>query len=101
MKRGTITDAGNLELGSLGEEAGVWSLQVTGYAGLTSITPQVSNNGVDWVAASVKTPLAPSTVAATITANGVYYLDLPGLVRARLLGAGIGSAVVEALPSRG
>lgn len=100
MKRGTITNTGNLELGeaSDGRDA-TWAFQVTGYTGLTSITPQVSIDGSTWVAASVRTAVAPGTHAGTLNANGVYYFDVPGSVRARLLGAGTGSAVIHAVAS--
>lgn len=98
--RKTITDTGNAELGvaSDGRDA-TWAVQVTGYTGLTSLTPQVSIDGTNWIAASVRTAAAPGTHATTITANGVFYFDVPGGVKARLLGAGTGSAVVEAVAS--
>jgi hypothetical protein len=98
--RGTITNAGNMVLGEVSEgRAGTWALQVTSYTGLGSITPQVSVDGTNWVAASVVKPDTPSTLALTITANGVYYFDAPAGVKCRLLGAGTGSAVVQAVAS--
>lgn len=101
MKRGTVTDTGNLELGVVGEERdGTWVLQVTGFPGLTSLTPQLTLNGTDWVAASVRAAATPGTFATTITANGLYYFDAPSKTRARLLGAGTGTVTVEAAGSQ-
>jgi hypothetical protein len=104
MVHAQLVNTGSVLLGSLGGSGatieGIWIVQVTAYAGLTSINPEVSVDGQNWFPASIiaSNSVAPNTPVLTITANGAFYFDTGG-ARARLTGVGAGSAMIDAAPA--
>lgn len=73
----------------------ILTLQVTGINGDT-ITWEATVNGTTWAGLLV-TPLASGTPALTATANGLYSVDVTGLIafRARISTYGTGTVTVN------
>lgn len=75
----------------------ILTLQVTGISGDT-ITWEATVNGTTWDGLLV-TPLANGTPGLTATANGLYSVDVTGLIafRARVSEYGTGSVTVNSV----
>jgi len=102
--RGSIgmVAGGTVLLGDVHDKfAGTYAIQITGtWTG--TITFQVSLDNTTYVS-QLATPSTTSTPAATTTANGVFYVDAPGISSVRVSGTagGTGTAVIYARPCIG
>lgn len=92
---------------SLGGKYDTLAIQVSGTYGVSALSLQVSQDGVNWATVAGASALVKQegTGSATIPAAaiGVWKTDVSGINKARLtaLGAITGSAVVTAIAGRG
>lgn len=74
------------------------SFQIIGTFTSGTFTPQVSNNGVDWV--TTVAYAADGTKKTTITADGMYRIDVNGYAQVKLTAASVvGSLRITAFAS--
>jgi hypothetical protein len=91
---GTVLELSDYTSGCVGYAVG---LQLTGISGET-ITWEATIDGTNWVAIRVE-PLATGTYATTATANGLYRVEVSGLLqfRARISTGSSGAVTCWAL----
>lgn len=82
--------------------AGILTFYVSGIAGGTVLTPEGTVDDVTWDGVGI-VPTDSTTMATTISADGMYRLDATGFknTRLRVTTAGTGTVTVTVLPSVG
>ena len=82
--------------------SGLVTFQVVGMAGATVLTAQGTIDGTNYVTVGV-VPLNSTTMATTITADGIFRSDASGLTnfRVAVTTAGTGSSVITFFTSEG
>lgn len=82
--------------------AGIVTADITGVAGGAVLTPEGTIDGLNWFGVGV-VPTNSTTMATTISADGMYRLDATGLAhtRLRVTTAGTGTVTVRVAPTIG
>lgn len=75
--------------------SGLITFQITGIAGGATLTPQGTVDGTNYVTVGI-VPVSSTTMATSITADGIYRADGSGLkvFRIAVTGAGTGTSTI-------